>query len=117
MATIAFGGIDSKPEITTEGCTVRVVTYERTATDRKICVEFDTRTEPEVPDIILPAEGTWTVVDQDPVNMVKQPGFQTPVVARFKTLAEAEAAIVGLEYLDPNGVKNGRFGIDSPAED
>lgn len=37
-------------------------------------------------------------------------------VGRFATQAEAEACIVGLDYLDRSGTKAGRYAIDGPEQ-
>lgn len=105
MAAITVSMGDA-PSIEYDGCVVRCVTFEATS----VKVELDTREVPEGPDIILP-EGTWTVVDN------QDAGRHPEIVAHFKSQAEAEAAVVGLEYLDPSAVRAGRFGIDSPSED
>jgi hypothetical protein len=112
MARVAFDVSLTDPSVEFEGCTVRKIEYEHTATTKRVCIELDTREVPEGPDIILP-EGTWTVVDrQDDARA----GAVLPIVGEFATKSEAEAAIVGLEYLVPTAVKEGRFGIDSPEE-
>lgn len=88
-----------------ESLVVRETEYERTADSAKACVRFDTRVVPEIEDHFIDETGVFPVIDDNVA-----PGDDN-VVARFNTLAEAEACIVGLEYLDLPDVKSGRFRI------
>lgn len=68
----------------------------------------------DVPDRFLGEEGvTWSV------RRIHAGGSgtrldKTELVGTFNTLAEAEAAIVGLEFAIPFEVRHGDFSIDGP---
>jgi hypothetical protein len=49
-----------------------------------------------------------------PVAVMDERGVPFKTVARFNTIAEAEACIVGLHWMDKASVEAGLFGIDAP---
>jgi hypothetical protein len=48
------------------------------------------------------------------VSVIDERKYKAVVVGRFDTIAEAEACIRGLWYLDRASVEAGRFGINAP---
>lgn len=43
-----------------------------------------------------------------------KPGDTIPIIGRFVTMAEALAFLAGIEYVDPEAVYRGDFGISAP---
>ena len=62
-----------------------------------------------VPEDALP----WVVLDRD-VDTDNPEDMRPSVIGRFATRPEAEACVVGLDFLDRSGTKLGRYSITGP---